>query len=88
MSKTQLQCAAVSIAFVLTAISALGWKLNAFALYAIGIVGGIVTLAVTGPHGGTGVQELIGGCVFVAVNLISYWFLARFILRRLFRIES
>ena len=67
---------------------AAGWaglKGTSFLLACIGIVGAIPMLLIEGVHGGTHVENMIGGVVFVLVNVMFYYFVLRWVLARIFR---
>ena len=61
----------IAISLTLTA----GWALmrDIEPLVYLGYVGGFPMLLITGVHGGTSVQNAMGGCVFVVVNFAFYF---------------
>jgi hypothetical protein len=66
-----------------------GLKGISVALFCLGIVGMIPMFLIEGVHGGGGTraQSIIGGIVFVSVNVIFYYFVFRWILARVFRMR-
>ena len=79
-----------SLALLLTLVA--GWsglKAFSFALFCVGIVGAIPMILIEGVHGGgTHVENVIGGVVFVVVNVLFYYFVLRWMLARVFRIAN
>jgi len=68
-----------------------GWsylKGISVALFCLGIVGMIPTALIEGVHGGgTRAENIIGGIVFVSVNVMFYYFVFHWILARVFRMR-
>ena len=63
-----------------------GLKGISFALFCLGIVGAIPMILIEGVHGGgTHVENIIGGVVFVVVNILFYYFVLQWMLTRIFR---
>jgi hypothetical protein len=65
-----------------------GLKAICLPLFYLGIVGAIPMILIEGVHGGgTRAQIIIGGVVFVSVNVIFYYFVLHWILARVFRMR-
>ena len=85
MSNRYRHVIAAVVAIMCTSCAALGWKLNVFALYLLGLPGALIALSITGPHGGSHREEVIGGYVFIVANLLIDWFVAELILNKISR---
>ena len=83
----QLRVCAAVLAVMLTLAS--GWaalKDTSIVLVYIGIVGAIPMLLIEGVHGGgTHAENMIGGLVFVLVNVMFYYFVFKWLLGRIDR---
>jgi hypothetical protein len=77
------------LALLLTLVA--GWsglKGFSFALFCLGIVGAIPMILIEGVHGGgTHLENMIGGVVFVVVNIMFYYFVLQWVLARMFRMR-
>lgn len=84
--KTQFRVWPFLSAVILTLIA--GWSGFtgfSFALFCLGIVGAIPMILIESPHGGTHVENIIGGAAFVVVNVLFYYFVLNWVLARMFR---
>jgi len=71
------------LAVLLTVLA--GWSAlkDISPLFYLGTVGLIPTLLIEGVHGGgTHVQDMIGGAVFIVVNIVFYYFVFHWVLAR------
>jgi hypothetical protein len=65
-----------------------GLKAICLPLFYLGFVGAIPMMLIEGVHGGgTRAEDIIGGVVFVSVNVIFYYFVFHWILARVFRMR-
>jgi len=87
--QTQLKLWSSFFAVVLTL--AAGWaglKGISFALFCLGIVGAIPMILIEGVHGGgTHIENVVGGVVFVVVNVLFYYFVFNWILAKVFKVH-
>jgi len=87
--QVQLKLWSSFLAVLLTLVA--GWsglKGFSFALFCLGIVGAIPMILIEGIHGGgTHVENMIGGLIFVVVNVLFYYFVLQWVLARMFRLH-
>ncbi len=78
--------------FAVALTLAAGWaglKGTSLTLFYVGIVGAIPMILIEGVHGGgTHVENIIGGVVFVFVNVMFYYFVLKWILALIFRMAG
>lgn len=66
-----------------------GLKGFSFALFCLGIVGAIPMILIEGVHGGgTHAENMIGGILFVVVNVLFYYFVFQWVLGRMFKMTG
>lgn len=87
--KVQLKVWSFSLALFLTLVAGwAGFTGFSFALFCLGIVGAYPMFLITGVHGGgTHVENIIGGAVFISINVIFYYFVLQWVLARIFRMR-
>jgi hypothetical protein len=71
---------------------ATGWAAlehTSIVLFYIGIIGAIPMILIEGVHGGgTHTENLVGGVVFVVVNVVFYYFVFKWILAKMFKVHG
>ncbi|HEY6445155.1 MAG TPA: hypothetical protein VIY53_01745 [Acidobacteriaceae bacterium] len=77
---------ALVVAVIVACISAWGAIHFVSPLFYLGFPGAMAMIVITGAHGGTKVQEIIGRSLFLIVNAGVYYFLIRFCIQRLLTI--
>lgn len=80
-----------SFSFAVVLTLAAGWAgLNhtSVVLFYMGIIGAIPMILIEGVHGGgTNTENVIGGAVFVVVNVVFYYLVFKWILAKMFKID-
>ena len=80
-----------SLFFALMLTLAAGWaglKHASVVLFCTGIVGAIPMILIEGVHGGgTHAQNVVGGVVFVAVNVFFYYWVFKWTLAKLLKVD-
>jgi hypothetical protein len=87
--QTQLKLWSSLFAVVLTL--AAGWaglRHTSIVLFYMGIIGAIPMILIEGVHGGgTHNENVVGGVVFVVVNILFYYFVFNWMLAKIFKMD-